>query len=125
MFDGFSFDRFSLLIDGTGPTEVGTGGRHDVQVLVVAPVVVTLEERFDLGFKIAGQEVVLQQNAIAYKLMPALIITPSLARLLSHRTSQITQGSHHGRHTQRKALRDTSRRQRKKPDGNLLVRVKD
>ncbi len=50
MFNGLSFDPFSLLDDGAGPAEVGIGGRHVAQALVVAPVIVVLDERLDLGF---------------------------------------------------------------------------
>lgn len=54
MFDGLSFDSFALFDDGFGPAEVGVGRRHVVQALVITLVVVVLDERFDLGFKVAG-----------------------------------------------------------------------
>ena len=38
---------------------------------MVALVVVVIDEGFDLGFKIAGQEVVFQQDAVLQGLMPA------------------------------------------------------
>ena len=50
MFDGLLFDPFSLLEDGVGPAEVGIGRRHNAEALVVALVVVMLDERFELGF---------------------------------------------------------------------------
>src|SRR3546814_1512421 len=56
MFDGLPFDPFALFDDGIGPAEVGVGGRHVVQALVVTSVVIMLDERFDLGLKVAGQE---------------------------------------------------------------------
>ena len=71
MFDGLSLDPFSLSDDGFGPAEVGIGRRHVVQALMVALVVVVFDERFDLRFKVAGQEVVLQQDAVFQGLMPA------------------------------------------------------
>ena len=49
MFDGLSFDPFTLLDDGWRPAEVGIGGRHVVQALVVSAVVVVLDEGLDLG----------------------------------------------------------------------------
>lgn len=64
MFDGFSFDPFTLFDDGRCPAEVGIGGRHVVQALVVTLVVVVLDEGLDLGGKVAGQEVVFQQDAV-------------------------------------------------------------
>ena len=57
---------------GLGAAEVGIGGCHVTQALVVAPVVVVLDERLDLGFEIAGQEVVLEQDAVLEGLVPAL-----------------------------------------------------
>jgi hypothetical protein len=72
MFDGLSFNPFTLFDDGCSAAEVGIGGRHVVQALVIALVVVMLDERRDLGFEIAGQEVVLQQDAVLHGLVPAL-----------------------------------------------------
>ena len=48
MFDCLPFDPFALFDDGIGPAEVGVGGRHVVQALVVTSVVIMLDERFDL-----------------------------------------------------------------------------
>ena len=39
MLDGLAFDPFALFDDGCGPAEVGVGGCHVVEALVVAPVV--------------------------------------------------------------------------------------
>ena len=61
MFDGLSLDPFALFYDGLGPAEVGIGGRHIVQALVVALMIVVLDERFDLAFEVTGQEVVFEQ----------------------------------------------------------------
>ncbi len=72
MFDGLSFDPFALLDDGAGPGQVGIGGRHVAQSLVVATVVVLLDERLDLAFEITRQEVVFQHDAVFHGLMPAL-----------------------------------------------------
>src|SRR5690606_31593751 len=58
--------------DGIGPAEVGVGGRHVVQALVVTSVVIMLDEGFDLGLKVTGQEVIFEQDAILEGLMPAL-----------------------------------------------------
>src|SRR3546814_4002489 len=52
MLDGLSFDPFALLDDGCGPAEVGVSGRYVVQALVVALVIVMLDERFDLLLQI-------------------------------------------------------------------------
>jgi len=66
------FDPFSLLDDGCGPTEVGIGRCDVAEALVVGLVVVMLDERLDLAFQVAGQEVVFQQHAVLQSLMPAL-----------------------------------------------------
>ena len=60
IFDSLSFDPFTLFDDGLCPAEVGIGGRDVVQALVIALMVVMLDERFDLSFEIAGQEVVFE-----------------------------------------------------------------
>ena len=39
MFDGLAFDPFALFEDGLCPAEVGVGGRHIIEALVVALVV--------------------------------------------------------------------------------------
>lgn len=62
--DGLSLDPFTLLDDGCGVAEVGVGGRHVVEALVVSQVVVVLDEGLNLGLKVAGKEVVLQQDAV-------------------------------------------------------------
>lgn len=53
IFDGLSLNPFTLFDDGRCPAEVGVGGRHVVQALVIAQVVIVLDEDFDLGFEIA------------------------------------------------------------------------
>ena len=60
MFNGLSLDPFSAFNDCRSPTEVGVCGRHIVQALVVALVIVVFYERFDPGLKITGQEVIFQ-----------------------------------------------------------------
>ena len=60
MFECLSLDPFTLFDDGRSPAEVGVGRCHIVQALVVALMIVVFDERFDLGFEVAGQEVVLQ-----------------------------------------------------------------
>ena len=72
MFDGLSFDPFALFDDGLGPAEVGIGGRHVVQALVISLMIVVFDERRNLGLKVAGQEVVFQEDAVLEGLVPAL-----------------------------------------------------
>ena len=42
--DGLSLDPFALFDDGIGPAEVGVGRGDVVEALVVAPMVVVLDE---------------------------------------------------------------------------------
>ena len=70
--DGFAFDPFSFQQDGLSPTEVSVGGRDVLQALVIAVVIVVLDEGLDLSFKVARQIVVLEQDAVFQSLMPAL-----------------------------------------------------
>ena len=60
MFDGLSLDPLALFDDGCGPAEVGIGRGNVVEALVVAAMVVVLDEGLDLAFEIAGQEVVFE-----------------------------------------------------------------
>ena len=67
----FLFDLLSLFQDLFCPSEVDICGRQVAQALVVPVVVVVFDEGFDLGFEIARQEVVFQQDAVLHGLMPA------------------------------------------------------
>jgi hypothetical protein len=86
LFDGLLLNPFALIEDGSRPAEVGVGGRHVGQRFVVALVVVVLDEGFDLGFEVAGQEVILQQDAVFQGLVPALDLALGLrvARCAAH-----------------------------------------
>ena len=86
MFDGLAFDPFALFEDGFCPAEVGVGGGHIVQALVVALVVVAIDERLDLAFEIAGQEAIFQQDAVLQGLVPAfdLALGLRMERSASH-----------------------------------------
>jgi len=72
IFECLSFDPFSSFDDLGCPAEVGVGRCHIVEALVVALVIVVLDERLDLLFEIAGQAVVFQQDAVLQCLVPAL-----------------------------------------------------
>ena len=72
MFDCLSFDPFVLSDDGCSPSEVGVGRRHVVQAFMVALMIIVLDEGLDLDLEVAGQEVVLQQDAVFERLMPPL-----------------------------------------------------
>ena len=72
MFDGRSLGPFAVLDNGLVPAEVGIGRRHVSQAFVATPLIIVSDESLDLGLKIAGQEVVFQQDAVLHGLAPAL-----------------------------------------------------
>jgi hypothetical protein len=71
-FDRLSLDPFSLQQDGLAAPEVDVGGGEIVEAFVIAPMVVALDEGCDLGFEITRQEVVFEQDAVLYCLVPPL-----------------------------------------------------
>src|SRR3954467_4810140 len=72
VLDGLSFDPFSFQQDGIAAAEVDVGGRQVADGLVVTLVVVMIDEGVDLSLEIAWQVVVLEQDAVLQRLMPAL-----------------------------------------------------
>lgn len=52
--------------------EIDVGGSEVVAALVIAPMVVVIDEGCDLGFEITRQEVVFEQDAVLQRLVPAL-----------------------------------------------------
>jgi hypothetical protein len=69
--DSLSLDPLSFCQDGATPPAVDVGRGEIVDALVVSAVVVVGNEGFDLGFEIAGQEVIFQQDAVLEGLVPA------------------------------------------------------
>ena len=72
MFDGLSFDGFPSFEYDRSPAEVDVGRRQVVQALVVAAVVVVLDEVADALFKLSWQIVVFSRPLV--KLRAALIV---------------------------------------------------
>ena len=70
--DCLLLDALALEQNGLRSTEVDIGGCEIVQALVVAMVVVVLDEEVDLRFELARKVVVLEQDAVLERLMPAL-----------------------------------------------------
>ena len=54
VLDCLSFDPFSLQQDGLTASEVNIGGRKIAQALMVAMMIVMIDEAVDAGFEIAG-----------------------------------------------------------------------
>ena len=70
--DGLALDPFAFEEDGLGAPEVDVSRSEIAEALVIAGMVVVLDEGRDLAFEIAGQVVVLEQDAVLERLMPAL-----------------------------------------------------
>ena len=71
-FHGPLLDPFSLQQDGLAAPEVDVGGCEIVEALVIAAMIISLDEGSDLRFEIAWQEVVLQEDAVLERLVPTL-----------------------------------------------------
>jgi hypothetical protein len=67
-------------------TEVDVGRREVFQALVIALVIVVFDEPADAGFKVAGQVIVFQQDAVLQRLMPALDLALGL-RMIGRTTN--------------------------------------
>jgi hypothetical protein len=70
--DCVSFDPFSFQQDGLGASKVDVSRDEIAQALVIAAMVLVIDECVDLGLEVAGQIIVLKQNAVLERLMPAL-----------------------------------------------------
>ena len=71
LLDGGPFDAFAVAEDGWASTKVDVGGGQVVEALVVAVMVVVLDEAVDLGLERSWKVVVLDQDAVLQGLMPA------------------------------------------------------
>ena len=94
-FDGLSLDPLSLQQNGLAAPEVDVGGREIVEALVIAPMIVVLDEGCDLGFEIAWQEVVFEQDAVLHRLVPSLDLALGLG--MAGRTARMFHASHAAR----------------------------
>ena len=70
--DGLSFDPFPFDEDCLAAPEVDVGGGQIADALVVTQVIVVGDEGADLGFKVARQIVVFEQDAVLEGLVPTL-----------------------------------------------------
>lgn len=62
--DGVALDPFAFGEDGLPAAEVDIGGRQVAEALMVAGIVVMLDEGRNLPFEIAGHIVILEQDAV-------------------------------------------------------------
>ena len=70
-FDGVAFDPFSFQQDGMTAPEVDVGRGQVADALVVPEMIVVGDEVADLLLEITGQVVVLEQDAVLERLVPA------------------------------------------------------
>jgi hypothetical protein len=70
--DCLALDPFAFEEDGLGASKIDVSWGEIVEALVIAGMVVVRDEGRDLAFEIAGQVVVLKQDAVLERLMPAL-----------------------------------------------------
>jgi hypothetical protein len=70
--DCLALDPFAFEEDGLSAPGVDVSRGEIVEALVIARMVVVRHEGGDLAFEIAGQVVVLKQDAVLERLMPAL-----------------------------------------------------
>ena len=68
--DGGKFDASAFCEDRLGPAEVNVGRGEVVDALMVADVVVMLDEGIDLPFEIFGQIIVVEQDAVLESQVP-------------------------------------------------------
>ena len=78
ILDGQFLDLFSPFDNGGVTPEVGVGRCDVIDALVVAVVIVMIDEDADLVFKVTRQEIVFQQDLVLGGLMPALDFTLGL-----------------------------------------------
>ena len=76
--DCLFLDLLSHFQDLRASAVIDVGGCQVGQALVVAMVVVVIDEGADPAFQVAGQEVVLQVNPVLHCLVPALNLTLGL-----------------------------------------------
>jgi hypothetical protein len=72
LLDGLPLDALALLQDRPPAAEVDVGRGEVIEAPVDAAVVVVIDEGRDLRLGLAGQVVVLEQDAVLERLVPAL-----------------------------------------------------
>jgi len=72
LLNGLPFDPFSFHQDGLAAPVIDIGGREIAQALVIALLVVVLDEGLDLSLEVARQVIVLQQDPVLEGLVPSL-----------------------------------------------------
>jgi hypothetical protein len=69
--DGLAFDPFSFEQDGRAPSEVDVCRGEIAEALMISALLVMFDEGGDLQFEVLREEVVLEQDAVLERLVPA------------------------------------------------------
>ena len=72
ILDGVFFDPFAFFEDGGCSAEVSVGWGDVFEAFMEALVVIVLDEGLDLGLKVAGVEVIFEQDPVFERLVPTL-----------------------------------------------------
>lgn len=72
LLDGLTLDLFALTQDVLGPAMICIGWRNVAEALMIAAVVIVLDEGSDLALKISRQLIVFEQYSVFQRLVPAL-----------------------------------------------------
>lgn len=78
ILDCDAFDPFSFAQDFLTRVRNRRLRGEIVQALVIAAMIVMIDEGGDLRFQVSGQIIVFEQDAVFERLMPALDLTPCL-----------------------------------------------
>ena len=70
--DCLAFDAFAFEDDALGASKIDVSRGEIAQALMIAGMVVMVDEGRDLAFEIAGEVIVLEQDAVLERLMPTL-----------------------------------------------------
>ena len=79
--DSGQLDAFAFCEDRLRSAKVDVGRCDVFDALMIAGVIVVLDEGVDLPFEISGQIVVVEQNAVLQGLMPALDLSLGLGMI--------------------------------------------
>jgi hypothetical protein len=70
--DCLALDPFPVGQNGLAWPEVGFGGCQIADALVIAQLIVVGDEWIDVGFEIARQAIIFEQDAVLKRLVPAV-----------------------------------------------------
>ena len=78
ILDGVFFDPFAFFEDGGCSAEVSVSWGDVFEAFMEALMVIVLDKGLDLGLKVAGVEVIFEQDPVFERLVPTLDFTLGL-----------------------------------------------